>query len=86
MDVKKYSNGGLKFCLPGGELVFSKNLVITMLIQLGTLGFIALYSGIVEAIMTFFAFCVLFGIFHSIGFLQVRAERIRDGFNFKRKI
>jgi hypothetical protein len=86
MDVKKYSNGGLKFCLPGGELVFSKNLVITMLIQLGTLGFIALYSGIVEAIMTFFAFCVLFGIFHSIGFLQVRAERIRDGFNLKRKI
>ena len=85
MDVKKYSNGGVKLCLPGGEVVFSRNLLIITLIQLGILGVIVLFFGVLETIMTFFAFCILFGIFHSIGFLQVRTERIRDGFNFKPK-
>ena len=85
MDAKKYGNSGLKFCLPGGELVFSRELVISVLVQLGVLGFIALYFGILNAAMTFIAFCLLFGIFHSIGFLQVRIERIREEANFKRK-
>ena len=85
MDVKKYGNSGLKFCLPGGELVFSRELVISLVVQLSILGFIAFYFGILNAVMTFLAFCVLFGIFHSIGFLQVRIERIREETNFKRK-
>ena len=85
MDVKKYSNGGLRLCLPGGELIFSKNLVVIVLVQLGILGFVLLFFGFLEAVMTFFAFCVLFGIFHTIGFLQVRTERIRNGFNFEQK-
>lgn len=85
MDIKKYGNSGLKFCLPGGEVIFSREVVISIFVQIGILSFIALYSGILNAVMTFLAFCVLFGIFHSIGFLQIRIEKMRGEANFKRK-
>jgi len=85
MDVKKIGNNGLKVCLPGGEVVVSREVMISALVQLGILGFIAFYFGIFNAIMAFIAFCVLYGIFYSIGFLYIRVEKLHNDSHFKHK-
>lgn len=78
MDMKKYGNSGVKLCLPGGELVFSRELVISLVVLISILGLVALCFGVLNAVMAFIAFCLLFGIFRSTGFLQVRVEKIRE--------
>ncbi len=78
MGVKNNENNHFKFNVLGGELVFSKEIIVFLLAQAGILGVCTMYFGLLNAVMTLIALGVVCFIFLSFGFLRIRVERIED--------
>lgn len=78
MGVKNNENNHFKFNVLGGELVFSREIVVFLLAQFVIIGVSTFYFGLLNAILTLLALGFICFMFLSIGFLRIRVERIED--------